>query len=154
MGGGHYHYFMHYGELHQLRLYISFSRATDCTIPNHNFNWTMMVRTIGRTDTSKENIENLLSVKQLHFLEQPIDWVYLLDEFLQSLHESHLVDYRFKKEMQFLFSCVACQTCVEALAFKSLGVRAFLVLFKPSTSTTVETTMFTLRENLIKSCSL
>jgi hypothetical protein len=42
--------------------------------PNHVFNWTNMVWTIGRTDAPKENIQNLLGVKQMHFPEQPIDW--------------------------------------------------------------------------------
>ena len=41
--------------------------------PNHNINWTMMVKTMGRTDTPKKNIENLLCVQQIHFPDQPID---------------------------------------------------------------------------------
>jgi hypothetical protein len=49
--------------------------------PNHVFNWTMMVETMGRCDTPKERIENLLHVKQKLFPEQPIDWVYLLNKF-------------------------------------------------------------------------
>jgi hypothetical protein len=32
--------------------------------PDHVFNWTMMVETIGRCDTLKESIGNLLHVKQ------------------------------------------------------------------------------------------
>ena len=38
--------------------------------PGHAFNWTMMVETMGRCDTPKERIENLLCVKQIHFPEQ------------------------------------------------------------------------------------
>ena len=49
--------------------------------PDYVFNCTMMVETVGRCDTPKESIENLLHVKQMHFPEQPIDWGYLLDEF-------------------------------------------------------------------------
>jgi hypothetical protein len=65
--------------------------------PGHVFNWTMMVETIGRSDTPMECIENLLGVKQMHFPDQTIDWVYLLDKFALPSH-SHSVDYHFKKE--------------------------------------------------------
>ena len=51
--------------------------------PDYEFNWTMMVDTMGRTDTPKESIENLLHFKQMHFPEQPLDWGYLLDKFAQ-----------------------------------------------------------------------
>jgi len=33
-----------------------------------------MVETIGRTNTPKERIENLLRAKQMHFPDQLIDW--------------------------------------------------------------------------------
>jgi hypothetical protein len=49
--------------------------------PDQVFNWTMMVETIGRCDTLKESIGNLLHVKQMHFPEQSINWEHLLDEF-------------------------------------------------------------------------
>jgi hypothetical protein len=50
--------------------------------PDHTFNWTLMVETMGRCDTPTENIQNLLRVKQIHFPEQHlIDWDYLLDKF-------------------------------------------------------------------------
>ena len=49
--------------------------------PDHVFNWINMVWTMGRCDTPKESIENLLQVKQMHFPSQPIDWDYLLDQF-------------------------------------------------------------------------
>jgi hypothetical protein len=39
--------------------------------PGYEFNWTLMVETMGRTDTPKESIENLLCVKQMHYPEQP-----------------------------------------------------------------------------------
>jgi hypothetical protein len=47
--------------------------------PGFEFNWTLMMETIGRTDTPKKSIENLLCVKQMHFPEQPINWEHLLD---------------------------------------------------------------------------
>jgi hypothetical protein len=59
--------------------------------PDHAFNWTMMVETMGRCDTPKERIENLLCVKQMHFPEQPIDWEYLLDKFAQPSEATRMV---------------------------------------------------------------
>jgi hypothetical protein len=53
--------------------------------PDYVFNWTMMVETMGRCDTPKTSIENLLCVKQMHFPEQSIDWVYLLNKFAQRM---------------------------------------------------------------------
>jgi hypothetical protein len=84
--------------------------------PGHVFNWAMMVKTMGRCDTPKKNIENLLCVKQMHFPEQPIDWEYLLDEFLSSSHHS-FGGRPFQEKMQFLFMC-GMSSRVEALAFK------------------------------------
>jgi hypothetical protein len=84
--------------------------------PDHVFNWTMMVQTIGRTDTPKENIENLLRVKQMHFPEQPIDWDHLLDEFASPSNAS-FGGLPFQKHMQFLFMCGMSER-VETLAFK------------------------------------
>jgi hypothetical protein len=81
--------------------------------PSHEFNWTMMVETIGRCDTPKERIENLLHVKQIHFPEQSIDWVYLLNKFSNPTHFSF--DSFFKERVQFL---VMCADRVQALAFK------------------------------------
>jgi hypothetical protein len=61
------------------------------------------VETIGRTDTPKERIENLLHVRQFHFPEQTIDWEYLLDEFVEpsEFHFKRL----FQERMRFLFTC-------------------------------------------------
>jgi hypothetical protein len=84
--------------------------------PGHVFNWTMMVETMGRCDTPKESIENLLSVKQMHFPDQPIDWDYLLDKFVQPPGYS-LNHILFLKRMQFLVTCCLSER-VEALAFK------------------------------------
>jgi hypothetical protein len=84
--------------------------------PGHVLNWTMMVKTIGRCDMPKENIENLLHVKQMHFPEQPIDWEYLLDKFVQPSHYS-LNHILFLKRMQFLVMCGMSER-VETLAFK------------------------------------
>jgi hypothetical protein len=83
--------------------------------PDHIFNWTMMVETMGRCDTPKENIDNLLNAKQTHFREQPIDWEYLLDEFVTS--RRFCFQAPFRDRMQFLFMCGVSER-VEALAFK------------------------------------
>jgi hypothetical protein len=84
--------------------------------PDHVFNWTMMVWTLGRCDTPKESIENLLCVKQMHFPEQPIDWDHLLDEFASSSHFS-FSGLPFQERMQFLVTR-GMSARVEALAFK------------------------------------
>jgi hypothetical protein len=83
--------------------------------PDHVFDWTMMVETMGRCDTPKESIENLLHVKQMHFSEQPIDWVYLLNKFTQPSQFSSRST--FLERMQFLVMC-GMSDRVEALAFK------------------------------------
>jgi hypothetical protein len=84
--------------------------------PGHVFNWTMMVETMGRTDTPKESIENLLHMRQLHFPEQPVDWEYLLNKFAQPSRIS-IPREPYQERMQFLVMC--CMTLrVEALAFK------------------------------------
>jgi hypothetical protein len=83
--------------------------------PGHVFNWTMMVETMGRCDTPKECIMNLLCVKQIHFPEQPIDWEYLLEMFAQPSRVSF--DSTFKERLQFLFMC-GMTLRVEALPFK------------------------------------
>jgi hypothetical protein len=84
--------------------------------PDHIFNWTMMVETMGRCDTPKESIENLLHVKKMHFPEQSIDWEYLLDKFaVQS--DITFGGAPFRERMQFLFTC-GMTDCVEVLAFK------------------------------------
>jgi hypothetical protein len=83
---------------------------------DHDFNWTMMVETMGRNDTPKESIENLLQVKQMHYPDQPLDWDHLLDKFAKP----SLVSFYgapFQERMQFLVKC--CMTFrVEALHFK------------------------------------
>jgi hypothetical protein len=76
--------------------------------PDHVFNWTMMVETMGRTDTPKERIENLLCVRQMYFPEQPLDWEYLLNEFARPSPVS-LMEQCFKEECDFS-SFAACQT--------------------------------------------
>jgi len=86
--------------------------------PNHEFNWTMMVKvkTMGRCDMPKKSIENLLSVKQMHFPEQPIDWEYLLIDFAQPF-KFHTPGVMFQEQMRFLF-IRGMSVRVEALAFK------------------------------------
>jgi hypothetical protein len=76
----------------------------------------MMVETMGRCDTPKKCIENLLSVKQMHFPEQPIDWEYLLDEFASNSNGS-FSGAPNQERMQFLFMW-GMSECVEALPFK------------------------------------
>ena len=84
--------------------------------PDHEFNWTLMVETMGRCGTPKESIENLLRVKQIHFPDQPINWGYLLDFFAEpSTRNFHGAS--FHERMRFLFMCGMLDR-VEALAFK------------------------------------
>jgi hypothetical protein len=85
--------------------------------PDHLFNWTMMVETVGRTDTLKDRIENLLHVRQMHFPEQSIDWEHLLDKFVNLADHTHICfPSLFKDRMQFLVIC-GMSECVEGLAF-------------------------------------
>jgi hypothetical protein len=83
--------------------------------PGYEFNWTMMVKTIGRCDTPKERIENLLCAKQMHFPEQQINWEYLLDDF--AMPSNCNFQSIFTQRMQFLFMCGLSEH-VDALAFK------------------------------------
>ena len=71
---------------------------------------------MGRCDTPKESIENLLCVKQIHFSDQPIDWEYLLNKFARNSHFS-FDGAPFQERMQFHFMC-GMSSRVEALAFK------------------------------------
>jgi hypothetical protein len=84
--------------------------------PDYVFNWTMMVWTLGRCDTPKESIENLLCVRQMYFSEQPIHWDDLLDVFARPSK----VLFRgapFQERMKFLVMCGKSDR-VKALAFK------------------------------------
>jgi hypothetical protein len=83
--------------------------------PGHLFNWTMMVETMGRCDTPKESIENLLTVKQMHFPDQTIDWEYLLDKFAEPSPVS-FDGAQFQERMRFLIMC-GMSMRVDALAF-------------------------------------
>ena len=85
--------------------------------PGYQFNWTMMVETMGRTDTPEERIENLLLVRQIHFPDQSIDWEYLLNKFAVHSDNIPLSGAPFQERMQFLFMC-GLSSRVEALAFK------------------------------------
>jgi hypothetical protein len=84
--------------------------------PTHVFNWTMMVETMGRCDTPKESIENLLRVRQMYFPEQPLDWEYLLDKFFLPSQFS-FGGLPNQERLQYLVMC-GMSTQVEALAFK------------------------------------
>jgi hypothetical protein len=83
--------------------------------PGYEINWTNMVETMGRTDTPKERIENLLCVKQMHFPEQPIDWEYLLNDFMRP--SNVCFQSIFTERMQLLVTC-GMSTRVEGLPFK------------------------------------
>jgi hypothetical protein len=84
--------------------------------PDYVFNWTMMVETMGRCDTPKTSIENLLRVKQMYFPEQPLNWEYLLEMFAQpswvSFHGAP-----FQERMQFLSICGMSER-MKTLAFQ------------------------------------
>ena len=85
--------------------------------PDHVFNWTMMVETIGRCDTPKESIENILRVKQMHFPEQQlIDWDYLLDKISGCHAQLYFTGEPFHEKMRFLIMCGMGER-IEALAF-------------------------------------
>jgi hypothetical protein len=73
--------------------------------PYYKFNWTMMVETMGRCDTPKENIQNMLHVKQMHFPQQSIDWDYLLNKFALSTEDHFFPGPCFQERMQSLFMC-------------------------------------------------
>jgi hypothetical protein len=83
--------------------------------PGYEFSWTNIMETMGRCDTPKENIDNLLRVKQKLFPEQPIDWEYLLNDFMRP--SNVCFQSFFTERMQFLVTC-GMSTRVEALAFK------------------------------------
>jgi hypothetical protein len=83
--------------------------------PDYEFNWTSMVETMGRTDTPKECIENLLHVRHLNFPDQPTDWEYLLDEFVKP--SDFYTNELFQERMRFLVMCGMSER-VEGLAFK------------------------------------
>jgi hypothetical protein len=86
--------------------------------PDHVFNWTMMVEAMGRTDTPKESMENLLQVRQMHFPEQPIDWEFLLDKFAARVERSEICfEATFTERMQYLFMC-GLSSRVEVLPFQ------------------------------------
>ena len=107
-------------------LYVFWGAATDEIIqflldsyqllyPDHIFNWTMMVETMGRCDTPKTSIENILRVKQMYFPAQPLDWDHLLDNFaLPSCISSY---YVFGERMHFLVSCGMSER-MKTLAFQ------------------------------------
>jgi hypothetical protein len=84
--------------------------------PDHEFDWTDMVETMGRCDTPKERIENLLCVQRMHFPEQSLNWVYLLNKFAEHSKNS-LSGVPFCERMRFLFLC-GMSDHVEALEFR------------------------------------
>jgi len=79
-----------------------------------------MVETKGRCDTPKENIENILCVKQIDFPEQQlIDWDYLLDNISGYYAQFYFLSRSgeaFIEKMRFLIMRGMAER-VEALAF-------------------------------------
>jgi len=95
-----------------------FLESYQALYPSHEFNWTMMMKTMGRNFTPKESIENLLCVRRMNFPEQSIDWEYLLDEFINLADPSYFCSpSTFTERMRFLFMC-CMSSRVEGLAFK------------------------------------
>jgi hypothetical protein len=84
--------------------------------PDYVFNWTMMVETMGRCDTPKERIANLLHVKQILFPVQQLNWEYLLDKFAEPSNCT-FPGVPFHERMRFLFTC-GMSDRVKTLAFK------------------------------------
>jgi hypothetical protein len=90
--------------------------------PDHIFNWTVMVETMGRCDTPKERIENLLCVRRMHFPDQSIDWDHLLDEFA-FYSDIPFSGAPFQERMQYLVTyCLS--TRLEAIGLRVLRDRA------------------------------
>ena len=71
---------------------------------------------MGRTDTPKGSIKNLLCVRQTHFHQQPLDWEHLLDVLVEP---SGTVNFRKinQERMQYLMM-YGFSDRVEALPFK------------------------------------
>ena len=90
--------------------------------PSHVFNWTMMVETMGTCDTPQERIENLLCVKQVHYPDQLIDWVYLLDFFAEPSN-CNFHGAPFQERMRYLVTC-CLSSRVEAIGLRVLRDRA------------------------------
>jgi hypothetical protein len=84
--------------------------------PGYVFNWTMIVETMGRCDTPKERIENLLCVQRMYFPEQSLNWEYLLNKFAEPSKYS-LFGVPFCERMRFLFT-YGMSDRVEALKFR------------------------------------
>jgi hypothetical protein len=84
--------------------------------PDHVFNWTLMVETMGKCDTPNDRIQNLLHVKQTLFPVQPINWEYLLDKFAE-FSNCTFPGVPFCERMQFLFTC-GMSDSMKTLAFK------------------------------------
>jgi hypothetical protein len=97
----------------------------------------MMVETMGRCDTPKESIENLLCVNQMHFPSQPIDWEYLLDKFAEPSNRNYHDGAPFQERMQFLVMC-GLSLRVEVLDFK---------VWRDCITNMIQTADFTWNEN-------
>ena len=91
--------------------------------PGHVFNWTMMVETMGRFNTSKESIKYMLRVKQMHFPDQLLDWDHLLDAITNSVDILNQTTQSNQSQKGYnLLSCATCQRVWRLLPLK-VGVR-------------------------------
>ena len=67
--------------------------------PNYQFNWTEMVKTLGKASAPSEVIQNLLDLQQESFPEQSIDWT----QVVERLAEEELRPY--EETFRFLVKC-------------------------------------------------
>jgi hypothetical protein len=108
--------------------------------PGHAFNWTMMVKTMGRTDTPKERIEYLLCVHQTYFPEQSIVWDFLLNKFSRQPDiENFALPFTHQSRLSFL-ACAACQRVWRL--FPKFGVMKSQFLLNSKSLTTSGTVLF------------
>jgi hypothetical protein len=90
---------MHFGGVAPTEIIQFLLESYRLLYPTYEFNWTMMVETMGRCDTPKECIENLVLVRLIHFPDQLIDWGYLLNEFSLPSHHSFVGGLIFQELM-------------------------------------------------------
>ena len=98
---------MHFGGVAPVEIIQFLLESYRLLYPTYEFNSTMMVETMGRCDTPKECIENLVLVRLIHFPDQLIDWGYLLNEFSLPSHHSFVGGLIFQELMRYLvMSCL------------------------------------------------
>jgi len=84
--------------------------------PNHMFNWTEMVKTLGKANVPLEEMQSILDLKQESFPEQSIDWKQVIDE----LTKRDGFYYAFKVSEK-VFRCVVKYSMAERIS--ALGPR-------------------------------